>query len=93
LAHQMGLALALPFTGLILELTGYNGLMEVQSEPALKGILTLGTLLPAGFTFISFIFLWLYPVSKKKYHLLHQALELKKAGESYSTDGFEDILC
>jgi len=92
LAHQTGLALALPFTGLFLELTGYNGLAEVQSESALKGILTLGTLLPAAFAFISFMFLWFYPVSKEKYHLLHQALERKKVGELYSTEGFDDIL-
>ena len=92
LAHQMGLALALPFTGFFLELTGYDGMLEVQSESALKGILTLATIIPAGFALISFIFLWLYPVSKKKYNLLHQALALKKAGETYSTGGFEDIL-
>ena len=92
LAHQMGLALALPFTGLFLELTGYDGMLEVQSESAVKGILTLGTILPAGFALISFLFLWFYPVSKKKYILLHNALEKKKAGEEYSTEGFEDIL-
>jgi len=92
LAHQMGLALALPFTGLFLELTGYDGMMETQSETAIKGILTLGTIIPAGFALISFLFLWFYPVSKKKYYLLHKALELKKAGKEYTTEGFADIL-
>ena len=92
LAHQLGLALALPFTGLFLELSGYNGLMDVQSESALEGILIMCTILPAGLALISFMFLWFYPVSKEKYHLLHQALERKKAGEPYSTEGFEDIL-
>ena len=92
LAHQIGLALALPFTGLFLELTGYNGMLETQSDTALKGILTLCTIIPAGFTLISILFLWFYPVSKKKYYLLHQALENKKAGKAFSTEGFEDIL-
>ena len=92
LAHQLGLALALPFTGFFLELTGYDGMLETQSETALKGILTLGTIIPAGFAFISFVILWFYPVSKKKYYLLHRALESKKAGAEYNTEGFADIL-
>jgi len=92
LAHQIGLALALPFTGLFLELTGYDGMLETQSESAIKGILTLGTIIPAGLSLISIVFLWFYPVSKKKYYLLHQAMENKKAGKIFSTEGFEDIL-
>ena len=92
LAHQMGIALALPFTGLFLELTGYNGMAEIQSESAVKGILTLSTIVPAGLAIVAFIILWFYPVSKKKYNLLHEALELKKAGEEFSIEGFKDIL-
>jgi len=92
LAHQLGIALALPATGLYLELTGYDGMAETQTETAVNGILTLSTLIPALFTLISFAILCFYPVSKKKYTLLHEALELKKAGEAYSTEGFEDIL-
>jgi len=92
LAHQFGLALALPFVGLLLEITGYNGLEEVQTETAIHGIHAMGTIIPAVFALISFVFLWFYPVSKKKYLLLHEALEKKKAGEEYSTEGFEDIL-
>ena len=92
LAHQFGLALALPFVGLLLEITGYNGLADVQTETAIQGIHTIGTIIPTVLALISFLFLWFYPVSKKKYLLLHEALEKKKAGEEYSTDGFEDIL-
>jgi len=92
LAHQVGLALALPFTGVFLELTGYNGMMETQSESALNGILTLSTIIPATVALISFVILWFYPVTKKKYNLLHQALEKKKSGEAYSTEEFADIL-
>ncbi|MCL2628364.1 MAG: MFS transporter [Oscillospiraceae bacterium] len=92
LAHQIGLALALPFTGFFLELTGYDGTAKAQSETALSGIITIATIIPALLSFISFMFLWFYPVTKKKYNLLHSALERKRAGEEYSTEGFADIL-
>ncbi|MCL2819300.1 MAG: MFS transporter [Oscillospiraceae bacterium] len=92
LAHQLGVALALPATGIYLELTGYNGMAETQTETAINGIHTMVTILPAALAVIAFAILWTYPVSKKKYSLLHSALERKKAGEEYSTEGFEDIL-
>jgi len=92
LAHQIGMALALPITGISLELFGYDGMLETQSESAMRGILSLGTMFPAIISLIAFGFMWFYPVSKKKYNLLHQALELKKSGSEYSTEGFEDIL-
>jgi len=92
LAHQTGMALALPATGIYLDFTGYNGMAETQTETAMRGILTLGTIIPAVLALIAFVFLWFYPVSKKKYNLLHEALDKKKAGEEYSTEGFEDIL-
>jgi len=92
LAQQIGVALAMPLTGVTLEFAGYDGMVETQSESALQGILALSTLFPGIVGLTAFGIMWFYPVSKKKYNLLHQALELKKSGAEYSTEGFADIL-
>ncbi|MDR2546321.1 MAG: MFS transporter [Lachnospiraceae bacterium] len=91
-AQQSGMALALPFTGFYLEFSGYNGMAEVQVESALFGILTLATLFPAILSLVAIFLLVAYPVSKQKYELLIVALEKKRNGEAFSTEGFEDIL-
>jgi Na+/melibiose symporter-like transporter len=91
-AQKFGSALALYFTGLCLNFTGYDGMAEVQTESALQGILSLGTLFPGILFTVAIIILSTYPVSKKKFELLCTALEKKRAGEEYSTEGFEDIL-
>ncbi|MDR2570379.1 MAG: MFS transporter [Oscillospiraceae bacterium] len=91
-AQQVGAALALPFTGMFLEFTGYDGMAEVQTTSALQGILTLATIFPAILLIIAIFFLAAYPVTKKKYELLCIALEKKKNNEEYYTKGFENIL-
>jgi GPH family glycoside/pentoside/hexuronide:cation symporter len=91
-AQQFGAALALPMTGMYLEYVGYDGMATVQTESALSGILTLATLFPAILSLIATFFLIAYPVSKKKFELLAQALECKRNAKEYSTKGFENIL-
>ena len=91
-AQKFGSALALYFTGWVLGFTGYDGMADVQTAEALKGVLSLGTLFPAILSLIALGILATYPVSKQKFALLCAALEKKKAGEEYSTDGFADIL-
>lgn len=91
-AQKFGSAIALYVTGTMLQFTGYDGAATVQSDSALTGILTLGTLLPAILWIIAYILLIRYPVSKEKFGLLCEALDKKKKGLEYSTEGFEDIL-
>ncbi|MDR2590500.1 MAG: MFS transporter [Oscillospiraceae bacterium] len=90
-AQQCGMALSLPFTGLYLELTGYDGMAATQTDSALQGILTLATLFPSILALIALFILFTYPVSKKKYELLSKAIENKNNNLPYSTDGFEDL--
>ena len=91
-AQQMGSAIAMPFTGILLEFAGYNGMAETQTEGALRGILSLSTLIPAVLLLAAFLFLLTYPVTRNKYELLCRELENKRNGKAYSTVGFENIL-
>ena len=95
MAQKIGSAVAMVFTGWYLGFVGYNE--EVyeyggQTARAISGIVDLGTLFPSLVFIVSCLLLFAYPISKKKYELLCQALECKKAGKEYSTEGFEDIL-
>ncbi|HAK45245.1 MAG TPA: hypothetical protein DCO79_04925 [Spirochaeta sp.] len=85
-------AIGMALTGFILDAFGYNAEVLEQSERALNGIRDAGTTIPAILIAVSFIFALTYPVTKDKFEALKKALELKRAGKEYSTDGFEDIL-
>ena len=91
-SEQVGAALGVYCTGVVLEIAGYDGTAEVQTGQALRGILVVGLLIPAIASAAAALFLMSYKVSKKKHGLLCAALFKKKAGEEYSTEGFEDIL-
>ena len=90
--YQVGSALGMYGMGVVLERTGYDGMAEIQTEQALQGILTVGTLLPAIAVTVALLVLATYRVSKPKYALLRTALVQKKAGNDYSAEGFKDIL-
>jgi GPH family glycoside/pentoside/hexuronide:cation symporter len=99
MAQKIGTAISMLFTGWYLGFVGYNEeildeLAEFggQSERAIQGITELIALFPALIFTVSCLLLVFYPISKKKYELLCAALENKKAGKEFSTDGFADIL-
>ena len=89
---KIAMAIGIYVTGIVLDLTGYDATAAVQIDSAVHGILALAALIPAIFTGLSVIVLIFYPVSKKKFELLCEAVEKKRAGQEYSTEGFEDIL-
>ena len=91
-SEQIGAALGVYCTGMVLSLAGYDGTAETQTGQALRGILVAGLLIPAAAATVAAFFLVSYKVSKKKHDLLHKALAAMKAGEKYTTEGFEDIL-
>jgi len=98
MAQKVGTAISMLFTGWYLGFVGYNediyeyGEYGGQSAEAIQGITDLIALFPAIIFSVSCLLLVFYPISKKKYELLCTALENKKAGREYSTDGFADIL-
>jgi len=88
-----GSAIGIFVAGMVLEMFGYDGTLISQTADGLQGILTASALIPAVICTLALIFIMVtYKVSVKKYNLMVDALEKKRLGEEYSTDGFEDIL-
>jgi GPH family glycoside/pentoside/hexuronide:cation symporter len=89
---KIGAAAGTFFNGWLLNFAGYDGTAAEQTAGALRGILVLNTLAPAVILLIAGFFLVMYPVDKKNYNLVLQALTLRKEGKPYSTSGFEKLL-
>lgn len=82
--QKAGGALATSATGWLLTAFGYTG-MGVESASTINGILLMATLIPAAFILISMIIFAKYPINKKEFDAIREALAKKKAGEEYST--------
>lgn len=64
---------------------------HVQGAKALDTIESLFTVYPGVIILISALFIWLLPITRKKYALLVKNLELKRAGKQCDVEGFEDL--
>ncbi|MCL1896553.1 MAG: glycoside-pentoside-hexuronide (GPH):cation symporter [Clostridiales bacterium] len=91
-AQKCGSALAMLISGLALEYVGYDGTAEVQTDTAISGLGSLLTWVSGIFVLLSIIFIIIYPLTKDRFAALTKALEAKKAGQEYSTEGFEKLL-
>lgn len=89
--QKAGGALATSGTGWMLTAFGYTG-TGVESETAINGILMMATIIPAVFILISMLIFVRYPINKKEFDAIREALDKKKAGEEYSTEGFKRAL-
>ena len=89
---KVGAAVAAQMAGLILQWSGYNAALQVQPESAFSAIESLSTLVPGFTMLLSALMIFIYPITRKKYKLLTTALEAKRKGEPYTTEGFEDLL-
>ncbi|MFK9095097.1 MFS transporter [Bacillus salipaludis] len=66
-ARKVGQAIAGGIGGVAIGAVGYNSTLEIQSQEAIQGIHTLGTLVPAIiFAVIFLILVFLYPLNKKR---------------------------
>lgn len=78
--QKFGSAVGVWSVGLILKLSGYDsGIVNPHI------IENSSTVIPAALLLVSIFGVILFPVSKKKYHLLQAALAAKKAGEQPDT--------
>lgn len=91
-AQKVGTAGSTTLIGIVLQYVKYNGAAAQQTAEAVNGLVALFTWIPAVFIALSVISVCLYPITRTKYEALLNALELKKAGKEYSTEGFEDLL-
>ncbi|MCI7304238.1 MFS transporter [Ihubacter massiliensis] len=91
LCQKVGYAIGGWMAGAGLTIIGYDAAVEVQSGKVLIGINTLMTAVPAVILLIGLILMIRFPINRIKHRKLLAALERKKKGEEYSTEGFEDI--
>lgn len=92
LLQKVGAALGMQVLGLVLSISGYNAEAAVQSQSAVLGIESAITVISPIFMALAVLFMALYPVTKSRCQKLQIALEDKKAGKEYNTDGLEKIL-
>ena len=90
--QKFGSACGVWLVGLILQLSGYDAHLEVQSQAVKDGIENNVTLFPAFFLSLSILGMVFYPVTRSKFALLQEKLEKKRAGEEYTTEGLEKII-
>jgi Na+/melibiose symporter-like transporter len=91
-AQKVGSALAMWISGMALEYVGYDGNAAVQTAGAMKGLVALLTWVPGIFVLLSVVCIVIYPLTRERYNALMKALTAKKAGEDYTTEGFEKLL-
>lgn len=90
--QKLGAALTTQIMGLVLAWGKYDGAAAVQCDSALDAIQMLVTLLPAICGILAAVLAFIHPITKTRYTALSKALELKRAGKEYSTDGFKELL-
>lgn len=91
----MGLAQAIGYSliGYILEWSGFDAMVLEQSESVVRAITITETIVPIIFMLISAIaVIFLYKITPKNYAALVEALEAKREGREYSTEGFKELL-
>lgn len=91
----MGLAQAIGYSviGYILAWSGFDAAAAVQSQKVVDTILFSNTLLPVAMMILAGIaVIFLYKITPKNYAALVEALEAKKEGKEYSTEGFKELL-
>lgn len=91
-SSKVGGAISYWLSSLILAAIGYDGTATVFTAAVKHGILFLNTLAPAIVSVFIVIIIVLYPINRKNFALLKNALALKNEGKEYSTEGFEKLV-
>jgi GPH family glycoside/pentoside/hexuronide:cation symporter len=82
-ANKLAVSLALLFSGILLNYTGFDATIEgSQSATTLTTMRTLDAIVPAVFVGVACVLLVFYPLSKSKMHRLRRILEWRRARTS-----------
>lgn len=90
--QQIGTSLGMLITGWLLNLSGFDGALSVQSQGTLSAIEMLLTVLPAVGFILGAVMMYLFPVTKGKYELVQTALKDKKRTGEFCKDGLGRII-
>lgn len=89
--QKLGAAISLWFAGMLLEFGGYvPGQAFTQETSSL--VLNLNTTFPGVIGILAGMVAFLYPITRKKYHMLQAAKENRKEGNLFSTEEFKNII-
>lgn len=90
--QKLGGALTTQIMGIVLAWGKYDGAAAVQPDSAIDAIQWIVSLLPGICGVLAAILAFVYPITRGRYNSLVAALELKRAGKEYTTEGFEKLL-
>ncbi len=89
----IGYAIGTFLAGQVLSLGGFDGSVLEQSQKTVDFIHYGCVIIPALFVIISALIVLVgYKVNEKNHEKLVEALQLKREGKEYSTEGFEELL-
>ena len=91
LSESIANAIGLQLVGLILNFSGFDGSVSVQTESALHWISLSFSVIPALFMVASIICIVKYPVTKKMYLNVVDALELRNDGKDIDMSRFKKL--
>lgn len=91
-AVKVGSAISLQTLGIILAFNGYNAEATTQSAQAISGIENAFTVIPGVILILAVCVLIVFPVTKRSYNLLLNALEEKKKGTTPNEEGLERLV-
>lgn len=85
-------ALGLQIMGLLLQFSGFNADAVLQTKTALMWTSHSFSIIPAFFMLISAVMIALYPIRKRNFNLVKEALKKKESGEKISLKDFQDLI-
>lgn len=91
LAESVSIAIGLQFLGIILEQAGFQSEAAVQSVTACTWVSNCFTLLPGIFMLLVVFIINKYPIDKKHFDKVMNAVEKQRDGETPDLDEFDDI--
>lgn len=102
LIQKFGSAFGILMAGQLLSAYGYDSSQDTAGQESLIKVVTdphivggmenISTVIPAAFIALSVIALVFYPMTRKNVSKLMEALNKKRNGEKYSTEGLERLL-
>ncbi len=85
-------ALVIFIGGLLLEMIGYDETAAIQSAATNSGLKNIYAWVTIFFILLSFVFVALYPITRKKHSRILAAIKQKKEGREPDMEGIEEFL-
>ncbi len=91
LSESLSIAVGVQMLGIILEMSGFNSELSVQTELALTWVENAFAFIPGAAMVLMAVIISRYPVSKEVFSRVMDALNRRKSGEEVDIKEFEDI--